>query len=121
MTSQTKKILLFGATGKWPSSSAKAFLSSFVRVTGYIGGSVLNRLLEHEKASTFSITVPVRSSEKAKMLESKFEVQAEIASLSDHEKLESLASNADIVIHTVRAAPGTYYWYTALTAVLMRR
>ena len=36
-------------------------------------------------------------------MESKFKVKAEIASLSDYDKLESLASRADIVLHTVRA------------------
>ncbi|EPS94587.1 NAD-binding protein [Fomitopsis schrenkii] len=83
MSGQTK-ILLFGATG-------------------YIGGSVLNRLLQHPKANTFDITTPVRSPEKAKLLESKFKAKAEIASLSDYDKLESLASRADIVIHTVNS------------------
>ena len=34
-------------------------------LTGYIGGSVLSRLLEHPSASTFDITVLVRSEEKA--------------------------------------------------------
>ena len=85
-------------------------------VSGYIGGSVLNRLLLHPKAASFDITTPVRSSEKAKLLESKFKVKAEIASLSDYDKLESLASNADIVIHTVSSwEPYTFIIYTTLS------
>ncbi|TFY55920.1 hypothetical protein EVJ58_g7949 [Rhodofomes roseus] len=78
MTKKTN-ILLFGATG-------------------YIGGSVLNRLLNHPKADTFSITVSVRSPEKAKLLE-KLGVKAEIASLSDHDKIEELASRAHVIFN----------------------
>ncbi|KAH9835125.1 uncharacterized protein C8Q71DRAFT_104691 [Rhodofomes roseus] len=82
MTSKTE-ILLFGATG-------------------YIGGSVLNRLLSHPKADTFSITATVRSPEKAKLLE-KLGVKAEIASLSDFDKIEELASRAHVIFNVANS------------------
>ncbi|KZT66771.1 NAD(P)-binding protein [Daedalea quercina L-15889] len=82
MSAKTK-ILLFGATG-------------------YIGGSVLNRLLAHPKADTFEITTPVRSPEKAKLLE-KLGVRTEVASLNNHDKVESLAANAHIIFNVANS------------------
>ncbi|KAH9929443.1 uncharacterized protein B0H18DRAFT_211618 [Fomitopsis serialis] len=82
MTGKTN-ILLFGATG-------------------YIGGSVLNRLLQHPNADNFDITVPVRSPEKAKLLE-QLGVKTEIASLSDHDKIESLASRAHVIFNVANS------------------
>ncbi|EPS94586.1 NAD-binding protein [Fomitopsis schrenkii] len=66
--------------------------------TGYIGGSILNRLLTHPKASYFNIIAPVRSAAKAKLLDG-FGVKAVVASLSDHDKIESLASCAHIILN----------------------
>ncbi|TFY62534.1 hypothetical protein EVJ58_g3799 [Rhodofomes roseus] len=66
--------------------------------TGYVGGSVLNRLLQDPATKTWEIITPVRSPEKAKLLE-KLGVKTEIASLSDHDKLELLASRARVVIN----------------------
>ncbi|KAI0729696.1 hypothetical protein C8Q72DRAFT_296216 [Fomitopsis betulina] len=66
--------------------------------TGYVGGTVLDLFLQHPKAKTFAIATPVRSPAKAKLLE-QFGVKAPIASLDDHDKLESLASSADVVFN----------------------
>jgi len=65
--------------------------------TGYIGGSVVARLLEHPNASSFQITALVRSPEKAAKLES-VGVRTAIGSLSELDKVEKLTSEADVVI-----------------------
>ncbi|KAJ3479450.1 hypothetical protein NLI96_g9047 [Meripilus lineatus] len=65
--------------------------------TGYIGGSVLYRLLSHPKANTFDITVFVRDARKAGVAESQFGVNAVIGSLADENKLEALAEKAHVV------------------------
>jgi nucleoside-diphosphate-sugar epimerase len=67
--------------------------------TGYIGGSVVARLLEHPNASAFQITALVRSSDKAAKLES-VGVRAVVGSLGELDKLEKLTSGADVVIST---------------------
>ncbi|KAK7690529.1 hypothetical protein QCA50_005627 [Cerrena zonata] len=71
----------------------------FAGATGYIGGSVLYRLLQHPSAKTFDITVLVRSQEKAKKLES-FGVKTAIGSLDDHALVEELASKAHVTFNT---------------------
>ncbi|KAI9061107.1 NAD-P-binding protein [Trametes sanguinea] len=71
--------------------------------TGYIGGSVLERLLKHPSANTFDITVIVRNAEKAKILESKFGVKAVVGTHQDLDKLETLAENAHVVFHCADA------------------
>ncbi|THH08886.1 hypothetical protein EW145_g2403 [Phellinidium pouzarii] len=68
--------------------------------TGYIGGSVLWRLLNHKDASKFSIKVLVRNAEKAKLFKPLFNVDATVGSHADHDKLESLASEADYTFAT---------------------
>ncbi|CAL1716979.1 unnamed protein product [Somion occarium] len=65
--------------------------------TGYIGGSVLARLLAHPSAETFNITVVSRQAEKAKKLES-FGVNAVVGSMDDYALVEELASKAHVVI-----------------------
>ncbi|CDO74490.1 hypothetical protein BN946_scf184979.g45 [Trametes cinnabarina] len=65
--------------------------------TGYIGGSVLERLLKHPNANTFDITVLVRNAEKAKILESKFGVRVVVGAHQDLDKLEACSENAHIV------------------------
>lgn len=72
-------------------------------VTGYIGGSILQRLLDHPKSDTFQITALVRNEEKAKKLHS-IGVKAVVASLDDSDKLRELASAANVVIHTADSA-----------------
>lgn len=69
--------------------------------SGYIGGSVLQRILNHPRASSFDITVLVRDAKKAQLLESKFGLKAVIGSLEDADKLTEQSANAHIVIHTV--------------------
>ncbi|KAL7278981.1 hypothetical protein ACG7TL_006813 [Trametes sanguinea] len=83
-------------------SSAKTpiFLTG---ATGYIGGAVLQKLLQHPNASTFDITVLVRNAEKAKILESKFGVKVVVGTHQELDKLESLAENAHVVFHCADA------------------
>ncbi|KAH9834476.1 uncharacterized protein C8Q71DRAFT_143689 [Rhodofomes roseus] len=64
--------------------------------TGYIGGSVLARLLRHPSAETFDITVQTRSPEKVKLFE-KFGVKAVVGTNDDVDQLEGLAEQAHIV------------------------
>ena len=72
------------------------------RTTGYIGGSVLHRLLEHPSASTFNITALVRDEAKAKKLEQQFGVHGVVGSYKDTALVERLAENAHVVISLVR-------------------
>ncbi|EPQ52467.1 NAD P-binding protein [Gloeophyllum trabeum ATCC 11539] len=67
-----------------------------IGATGYLGGTVLQRLLSHPERASFSISVLVRNTEKAKLLET-FGVETIIGSLSDLDKLEKAASSADVV------------------------
>ncbi|KAI5122915.1 hypothetical protein M0805_007593 [Coniferiporia weirii] len=65
--------------------------------TGYIGGTVLWRLLHHEDASKFVLKVLVRSEEKAKLLTTLFGVVVVVGSHADEDKLESLTDEADYI------------------------
>jgi uncharacterized protein YbjT (DUF2867 family) len=67
---------------------------------GYIGGSVVGRLLEHPNASSFQITALVRSPEKAAKLES-IGVRTVLGSFKEFDKMEKLSSEADAVIAMV--------------------
>lgn len=67
---------------------------------GYIGGSVLSRLLAHSDAKSFEITALIRSVEKAECLRG-FGVKTVVGSTDDVEKLETLASHAHIVFSVV--------------------
>ena len=67
---------------------------------GYIGGTVLDRLLQHSNAKTFDITALVRSPEKAKKLES-FGVKGVVGSLDDYDLVEDLVSKAHVVVDIV--------------------
>ncbi|KAI0701894.1 NAD(P)-binding protein [Cerioporus squamosus] len=71
--------------------------------TGYIGGAVLARLLEHPGADTFDITVLLRSESKAKILKSQFGVKAVIGTHQDYDKVERLVENAHVVFHLADA------------------
>ncbi|KAL1940279.1 hypothetical protein VTO73DRAFT_9231 [Trametes versicolor] len=68
--------------------------------TGYIGGSVLQRLLAHPNRKNFEITALVRNAEKAKRLDSEFGVKPVVGALQDLDKLATLAEHAHVVIHT---------------------
>ncbi|KAJ7034973.1 hypothetical protein C8F04DRAFT_1099651 [Mycena alexandri] len=67
--------------------------------TGYIGGAVLARLLEHPLQRTFTITILVRSAEKASVFNDKFgpNLTAIVGSTDDVKVLRTLASDADVV------------------------
>jgi len=71
----------------------KIFLTG---ATGYIGGSIIQRLLSHPNAKSFEITALVRNPDKAKLLES-FGVKPVIGSHSDTDKLEALAAQSNVV------------------------
>ena len=73
---------------------------------GYIGGSVLQRLLDHPKKDTFEITALVRSVDKAKLLNT-LGINTVVASLADLDKLTELAAASDVVIHTVIIFPSS--------------
>ncbi|KAF8071698.1 hypothetical protein FPV67DRAFT_1482350 [Lyophyllum atratum] len=64
--------------------------------TGYIGGSVLTRLLSHPLSDTFGITILVRDAAKAKQFRT-LGVKAVVGSNLDRALLQRLASDADIV------------------------
>lgn len=71
-------------------------------VKGYIGGSVLWRLLHHKDAANFNLKVLVRSAEKAKIFSEKFGIDAIVGSYQEEDKLENLAAEADYVFAIVR-------------------
>jgi len=81
------------------SSKTKIFLTG---ATGYIGGSVLERLLDLPDAHTFEITVLIRSPEKAEKFK-KFGVNSVVGSFNDAKLLEDLTAAADVVFDTVDA------------------
>ncbi|VDB91439.1 unnamed protein product [Peniophora sp. CBMAI 1063] len=72
----------------------------FLGATGYIGGSILQPLLETQ--SEYSITALVRNVEKAKRLET-FGVKTLLGNLDDSDKIQQAAADADIIIHTASA------------------
>ncbi|TFK40452.1 hypothetical protein BDQ12DRAFT_711156 [Crucibulum laeve] len=64
--------------------------------TGYVGGSVVARLLKHPKFATFKVTALVRSVEKAEKLKT-LGVETILGSYDDLEVLKKAASEADVV------------------------
>ncbi|KAG5652771.1 hypothetical protein H0H81_003709 [Sphagnurus paluster] len=64
--------------------------------TGYIGGSVLTRLLSHSLSDTFGLTVLVRDPKKAKEFRT-LGVKAIVGSNADTALLHQLAVDADVV------------------------
>ncbi|KZT27594.1 NAD(P)-binding protein [Neolentinus lepideus HHB14362 ss-1] len=68
--------------------------------TGYIGGTLLKRLLQHENASSFEISTLVRAADKAEKLKA-LGVQVITGSYSDEDLLEKGAQKADIVFQNV--------------------
>ncbi|KDR76268.1 hypothetical protein GALMADRAFT_247574 [Galerina marginata CBS 339.88] len=69
----------------------------FTGATGYIGGSVLQRFLEHPEVAKFKFTTLVRSQEKADKFKT-VGVNAVTGSLKDLLLLEKLVAEADIVV-----------------------
>ena len=105
MTSKTN-IFLTGATGTLSSSQFGTHAKRNIWALGYIGGSVLQLLLDHPKKDTFEITALVRSVDKAKLLNT-LGVNTVVASLSDLDKLTEVAAASDVVIHTVIMFPSS--------------
>ncbi|KAF8625571.1 hypothetical protein AX15_005331 [Amanita polypyramis BW_CC] len=70
--------------------------------TGYIGGSVLTRLINHPLSDTFQLTVLVRSAEKAKRFRT-LGIRAIVGTYEETALLKRLASEADIVIACANA------------------
>jgi len=69
-------------------------------VTGHIGSTVLEKILQHPAASGFEITALVRDTDKAaKLQDASTAVKVLSGSLADTDKLVSAASEADIVIN----------------------
>lgn len=103
--SEKVTILLLGATGVCAAlltavRSEVTVLMLNAPIAGYIGGSILNRLLTHPRANSFTIIALVRTPAKAKLLDD-LGVKAVVASMSDHDKVESLASCAHIILNAV--------------------
>jgi uncharacterized protein YbjT (DUF2867 family) len=82
---------------------------SLTPTLGYIGGSVLTKLLSHFLLDTFQIAVLVRDPAKAKAFEP-LGVKPVIGSYSDHSLLRRLASEADVVFACVSfvSSPSTH-------------
>ena len=97
-----------GVTGKFTSAFTKHILLTALQ--GYIGGTILARLLEHPKATSFRITALLRDPVKAEKLKS-FGVEPIVGSLDDAEVVEkAAASDADIVIATVSSCHKSPLW-----------
>ncbi|KAF8969165.1 hypothetical protein BDZ97DRAFT_1754779 [Flammula alnicola] len=71
----------------------------FTGATGYIGGTVLHRLLQHPDAASFQITALIRSAEKGEKLKT-LGVEVILGSYTDENLgfLIEAASNADVVV-----------------------
>ncbi|KAF8552970.1 NAD(P)-binding protein [Imleria badia] len=68
----------------------------FTGATGYVGGSVMDRLLRHPTFATSEITALVRKADKAAVLES-LGIKTVLGSYDDHAVLEKQASLSDII------------------------
>ncbi|TCD67905.1 hypothetical protein EIP91_011839 [Steccherinum ochraceum] len=68
----------------------------FLGTTGYIGGSVLDALLDHPKASEFDITAYFRSAEKAQKCERLVGVKGISGSL---DVVQEAAAKADMIVN----------------------
>ncbi|KAH9834472.1 uncharacterized protein C8Q71DRAFT_143340 [Rhodofomes roseus] len=95
----------------------------FLGATGYLGAGIFTRLLNHPKASEFSITTLVRSTEKGEALK-KFNptLKYAVGSLydkADYPVIEDLGKKADVVFSV---ADADYLpWTTALLKGLKAR
>ncbi|KZV69666.1 NAD(P)-binding protein [Peniophora sp. CONT] len=72
----------------------------FLGATGYIGGSILQHLLD--APGDWEITALVRNEEKAKKLNT-FGVKTILGSLDDSNKIQQAAAAVDIIIHAAHA------------------
>ncbi|PAV17650.1 NAD-binding protein [Pyrrhoderma noxium] len=85
----------------------------FTGATGYIGGSVLWRLLNHSDCSSFTIKALFRDRTKANRFQDEFSVESVVGNLSELKKLETLASEADYIFTTANIVD-----YSATLAIL---
>jgi len=96
------RIFFTGATGEL--TSIRVQLTNALKPVplrqGYIGGSVLTRLLEHPKRDTFDITILISAASKVKAFEF-FGLNVVVGSLDDADLLERLAYESDIVFQSV--------------------
>ncbi|KAF5342102.1 hypothetical protein D9611_001597 [Ephemerocybe angulata] len=77
---------------------ASAKLSILITgATGYIGGEILAKLIQHPKFSSFHVTALMRSPAKAEKL-CTLKIGAVVGSHSDEPLMEKLSSQSDIVI-----------------------
>lgn len=104
MSASKTHILLLGATGETQNPLWHIPTES-TRKQGYIGGTLLQRLIAHPSASTFDITILIRNPDKAKIIESAFgnRVKPVVGHHGELDKIESLAESAHIVINVVSA------------------
>ncbi|CAF1039333.1 unnamed protein product [Rotaria magnacalcarata] len=72
--------------------------------TGYIGGSILNELLEHPNASNFNITALIRGDDERIKKLSSHNITPLIGSNDSFDIIEKAASESHIVIHTSNSA-----------------
>lgn len=68
---------------------------------GYLGGSIIERLLDHQNAHSYTIKALVRSQEKALKLNS-FGVETTVGSLEDSDLVSKLVLESDVVFSCVR-------------------
>ena len=61
-------------------------------------------MLKHPKAGAFEIVALVRNADKARILESKFNVKAVVGSHQDLDKIHELVAKSDFVFHLVRTS-----------------
>lgn len=99
MRTQKTHIFLTGATGK-QCYGCIIYMLRTVGSAGYIGGTVLTRLLSHSLSDTFQTTALVRSESKAKKFRT-LGVKAVLGSHSDLSLLRQLAGEADVVFACV--------------------
>ncbi|KAJ7127437.1 hypothetical protein C8R43DRAFT_1027990 [Mycena crocata] len=75
--------------------SPRQFL--FLGATGYLGGTILGKLLKHPSTADFKISALVRDAGKAEKLK-RFGITPIVGDNSNVELLQALASEADVVI-----------------------
>ena len=97
-------IFLTGATGMCDIRCSLLF-KLILSLSGYVGGTVLARLLNHPDRKSFDITALVRDESKAKTLESKFGIKPVIGSHQDLDEVATQAEAAHIVFNIVSNSP----------------
>ena len=96
------KIFITGATGTLSPCPFARLVSILTRPTfvGYVGGSVISRLLVYPEVKSFELIALVRTAEKAEKLNA-LGIKTVVGSYSDLELLTESAKGADIVIAIV--------------------